>query len=98
MKLLIAHNHYRQPGGEDEVFLRESELLTAAGHEVLEYTLHNREIAEEGLLNKARLAARTLWAWDTVAGLRSLLRRERPDLAHFHNTFPLIYPGCTIPA
>jgi glycosyltransferase involved in cell wall biosynthesis len=93
MKLLLAHNRYRQSGGEDEVFRRESELLRAAGHEVLEYTAHNSEIAEEGILSKAGLAARTLWAWDSVARLRALLRRERPCLAHFHNTFPLISPA-----
>jgi glycosyltransferase involved in cell wall biosynthesis len=93
MKLLLAHNRYRQSGGEDEVFLRESELLRAAGHEVLEYTAHNSEIAEEGIFGKAKLAARTLWAWDSVARLRALLRSERPCLAHFHNTFPLISPA-----
>lgn len=93
MKLLLAHNFYRQSGGEDEVFLRESELLRCAGHEVLKYTAHNSEIAEGGIFGKAKMAARTLWAQDGVARLRSLLRRERPDLAHFHNTFPLISPG-----
>ncbi len=93
MKVLIAHNYYRQSGGEDEVFRRESELLRSAGHEVLEYTTHNGEIAEDGILSKAKLAARTLWARDSVARLRLLLRRERPDLAHFHNTFPLISPA-----
>jgi glycosyltransferase involved in cell wall biosynthesis len=93
MKLLLVHNHYRQPGGEDEVFLRESELLLSAGHEVLEYTTHNNEIAEDGVFGKAKLAARTLWAWDSVAGLRSLVQREKPCLAHFHNTFPLISPA-----
>src|SRR6266550_2627380 len=93
MKLLLVHNRYRQPGGEDEVFLRQSELLRSAGHEVLEYTRHNDEIVDGGILSKANLAARTLWAWDSVARLRALLRREKPDLAHFHNTFPLISPA-----
>src|SRR5436190_8593265 len=93
MKLLVAHNHYRQSGGEDEVFLRESELLRSAGHEVLEYKEHNSGISEDGIPSKVQLAARTLWADDSVGRLRSLLRRERPDLAHFHNTFPLISPA-----
>ena len=93
MKLLVAHNHYRQSGGEDEVFLRESELLRSAGHEVLEYKEHNREISEDGIPSKVQLAARTFWATDSIARLRSLLRREKPDLVHFHNTFPLISPA-----
>jgi glycosyltransferase involved in cell wall biosynthesis len=93
MKLLLAHNRYRQSGGEDEAFLRETDLLRAAGHEVLQYTADNNEIAEDGILDKAKLAAQTLWSWDSAARLRALLRRERPDLAHFHNTFPLISPA-----
>jgi len=93
MKVLVVHNRYRQAGGEDEVFLRESELLRSVGHNVLEFTRHNSEIEGDGIFSKARLTARTLWAWDSVARLRSLLRREKPDVAHFHNTFPLISPA-----
>jgi len=80
-------------GGEDEVVLRESELLRSSGHEVQEYTRHNGEIIEDGILSKAKTAMQTLWAWDSVSRLRSLLRHKKADLAHFHNTFPLISPA-----
>src|SRR5258707_5205055 len=93
MKVLLVHNRYRHSGGEDEVVLRESELLRSSGHEVQEYIRHNSEIVEGGILSKAKMAMRTLWAWDSVSRLRSLLRREKPDVAHFHNTFPLISPA-----
>lgn len=93
MKLLIAHNRYRNPGGEDEVFSREVELLRSAGQDVVEYTRHNNEISELGILSSVKLGMRTLWAWDSAKELRSLLRKERPQLAHFHNTFPLISPA-----
>jgi glycosyltransferase involved in cell wall biosynthesis len=93
MKVLLVHNRYRQSSGEDEVFSRESELLRSRGHEVLEYTRHNNEIVEDRILSKAKMAMRTLWAWDSVERLRSLLRCEKPDVAHFHNTFPLISPA-----
>src|SRR2546430_12748165 len=55
-------------------------LFRSAGHEVLEYKEHNREISEDGIPSKVQLAARTFWATDSVARLRSLLRREKPDL------------------
>ena len=42
MKVLLAHNHYYWPGGEDEVFRRESQLLRSAGNEVVEYIRYNR--------------------------------------------------------
>lgn len=93
MKILIVHNRYRYPGGEDEVFRREADLLSSAGHEVLKYTRDNGEIEEQGILNKASLAARTLWGWDTQRELLAILKAERPAVVHFHNTFPLISPA-----
>ena len=93
MKLLLVHNRYRHSGGEDQVFRRESELLQSAGHHVLEYIKNNSEIVEDGLLNKAKLGVQTLWARNSQQELRSILRRERPQVVHFHNTFPLISPA-----
>jgi len=93
VKILVVHNRYRQRGGEDEVFLRERNTLRSAGHEVLEYTRHNGEILGNGLLEKAKLGMQTLWAWDSQKELGAILRRERPQVVHFHNTFPLISPA-----
>ncbi len=93
MKILTVHNTYQLPGGEDEVFASERDMLRSAGHEVVEYVRSNDEISDYGLWNKATLSLRTVWAWDSVKELRALLRREKPQLAHFHNTFPLISPG-----
>lgn len=93
MKVLLVHNRYRYRGGEDEVFLRESHLLQSAGHCVMEYARDNHEVMENGPWNKVKLGTRTLWAWDTQEELRSILRKERPDLVHFHNTLPLISPA-----
>lgn len=93
MKLLIAHNRYRYPGGEDEVFCRESELLRSAEHHVTAYVRDNREISERHLLPSLRVGMRTLWAWDSARELRRIVRRVNPDLVHFHNTFPLISPA-----
>lgn len=93
MKVLLAHNRYRYAGGEDEVFHREKELLRLAGERILEYTRDNNEIADSALLHKIKVGLQTVWAFDSAKELRSLLRRERPHVAHFHNTFPLISPS-----
>src|SRR6266566_356025 len=93
MKILLAHNYYRYPGGEDEVFQSEQELLRSAGHEILEFARHNSEIMEDGIFSKAKLGVRTLWARDSQQELRAILQRERPQVVHFHNTFPLISPA-----
>jgi len=93
MKVLLAHNLYQLPGGEDEVYRREREMLVEHGHEVIEYTRDNREIAEYGGGRKAALVLSTTWAQDSYRQLCKILERTKPDLAHFHNTFPLISPA-----
>jgi glycosyltransferase involved in cell wall biosynthesis len=93
MKILLVHNSYQQHGGEDEVFANERELLRSAGHEVVQYLRSNDEINDYRLWNKATLGLRTIWAWDSARELKELLKREQPNLVHFHNTFPLISPA-----
>lgn len=91
--ILKVHNRYQQPGGEDESVRGECALLTRAGHRVIEYFRDNHEIESYKLVKTISLGARTVWAWDSCAQIRELLRAEKPDLAHFDNTFPLISPG-----
>ena len=35
MKILLAHNYYQQPGGEDVSFAAEVAMLTSNGHSVI---------------------------------------------------------------
>jgi glycosyltransferase involved in cell wall biosynthesis len=93
MRLLLAHNCYRWPGGEDIVFSREGALLRSAGHEVVEYVRHNDEISRDGIWKSVKTGMRTVWAWDCAKEMHSLLRSVKPHLVHFHNTFPLISPA-----
>jgi glycosyltransferase involved in cell wall biosynthesis len=93
MKILIAHNFYQGRGGEDAVCGAEIRLLRQAGHEVIEYTRHNDEIHDYSFVEKAWLSWRTSWSQRTYRELRAILARESPDVAHFHNTFPLISPS-----
>jgi glycosyltransferase involved in cell wall biosynthesis len=93
LKVLLVHNYYLLPGGEDEVLRREKMLLVNAGHPVIEYSRQNSEIAGYSLARKAGLAFRTIWAGDSYHHIESLLKKERPNVAHFHNTMPLISPA-----
>lgn len=90
MKVVVLHNHYQLPGGEDEVFRAEGDLLEAQGHPVVRYTLSNDSI---GGMSGPALAAAAVWNHSTYRELRALFQRERPDIAHFHNTHPLISPA-----
>lgn len=90
MKLLLVHNSYQQPGGEDQVVTSELELLASHGHEVLRYTAHNDAVSQ---LSKLSLGLRTSWSRTTYREMRAVLRRERPQLVHVHNTLPLLSPA-----
>jgi glycosyltransferase involved in cell wall biosynthesis len=90
MKILIAHNYYQQPGGEDQCVAAEAALLRAQGHEVIKYSLHNDSISE---LGRFQVASRTIWSQPAYQEMRALIRARRPQIVHFHNTFPLISPA-----
>ena len=90
MEILIVHNYYQQSGGEDQVFTDEANLLEAQGHQVLRYTVHNNAVAN---INPMTLAGVTVWNRTIYRELRQLLRQEKPQVVHFHNSFPLISPA-----
>lgn len=86
--ILSVHNYYRHPGGEDEAFASEARLLEQNGHTVIRYADHNTRI-NDGSLATARDA---VWSAKSFNGLH-LAANAGPDIAHFHNTFPLISPS-----
>ena len=87
MKILLCHNYYLQPGGKDQVFADEAKLLESHGHDVLRYTADNRAIAS---MARVKLAWRTLWNSQSYHEVRALIRRERPNVMHCTNIFPLL--------
>lgn len=89
-RVLLVHNAYRLPGGEDSVVADEAALLARKGHEVIEMRRDNHEA--DGL-GRLRLAAQTLWSPRTHADTLALLRRHRPAVVHVHNTLPLVSPS-----
>ena len=90
MRILLAHNDYQQPGGEDAVFEAERALLESAGHDVVTYRRHNDDVTG---ISRPRLLARAHWSRSAYRDMRHLIREHRPDVAHFHNTLPLISPS-----
>lgn len=52
MKILIIHNHYQQPGGEQVAVEEQVYLLRERDHEVILYTRDNAEIERYGFWQK----------------------------------------------
>jgi glycosyltransferase involved in cell wall biosynthesis len=90
MHILLAHNRYQQTGGEDSAFAAEHSLLIQHGHTITEFLDDNRRIPS---MNSLALAAQTVWSSSSNKQLSVLLKNDRPEVAYFFNTFPLISPS-----
>jgi len=95
MRIVLAHDHYRStaPSGEDAVFRNERALLEKNQNEVIAFERFNDDIDDARLRNRLRVALDGAWSKSTYEELSDLVRTTRPDLVHFHNTFPLISPS-----
>jgi glycosyltransferase involved in cell wall biosynthesis len=90
MNILLCHNHYQHPGGEDSTFVDESSLLESHGHNVIRYTMHNDDIRD---MRRTTLAVKTMWNRQAYYEVREIIRKHRPAVMHCTNTFPLISPA-----
>jgi glycosyltransferase involved in cell wall biosynthesis len=91
VNIIVVHNRYQLPGGEDRVFEAEMELLRSRGHRVEEFQDQNDRVAT---LGKVELAVLTVWNQEAHDKLATLVRTTRAEVVHFHNTFPLFSPAC----
>lgn len=95
MRVLLAHNYYQSsaPSGEDAVFHNEKMMLENNGIEIIEYTKHSDVLAGKGNIGLLKTSYEMAWSKKTYIELSALIKKTRPDIAHFHNTFPLISPS-----
>ncbi len=90
MRILLVHNYYLQPGGEDVVFESDTTLLRSKGHDVFEYIRHNRQTAD---MKPMSIAVNTLWSSTSYYEIKGIIRDLKPDIAQFYNFFPLVSPA-----
>ncbi len=90
MKILIVHNRYLIRGGEDECVDSEIALLESHGHQIIKYIQNNDKIKN---IPKWKLGIRTIWNQQDYWQIRDLISREKPDVVHVHNFFPLVSPA-----
>ncbi|MEX1143538.1 MAG: glycosyltransferase family 4 protein [Anaerolineales bacterium] len=93
MKILVVHNYYQNPGGEDTAYQQEIDLLRRNGHQVITYERSNTEIKEMGLAGRVTLPFQTIWSSKSRKEISAILNKHSPDLAHFHNTHLMISPS-----
>jgi glycosyltransferase involved in cell wall biosynthesis len=91
MRVLLVHNFYQIPGGEDAVVREELSLLQQNGIDARLFSVSNMGI--KGGLGSLMTALNVVYS---PAGRRAVadeLDRFAPDVVHVHNFFPLLSPS-----
>lgn len=91
MRIIVIHNKYQYPGGEEAVFQAESEMLRQHGNAVEQLIFDNKDI--RGSLDKFLTGIRGLYNTKSARDLQDLIQRFRPDIIHVHNFFPVASPS-----
>lgn len=91
--VLLVHDYYQVPGGEDVVVANEKHLLETHGHAAALYARRNEEISRMRTLEKIRSALGMFFSIRTYREVRRSIRENRISLVHVHNTLPLIGPA-----
>ena len=89
--MLLVHNRYVLPGGEDRVFESETRLLTEFGYEVC--TLEEQTVNPGSAVEKISTAANSFWSRTWHRRFKLRIQEFRPDVVHVHNFFPVISPS-----
>lgn len=90
MRVLIVHNYYKIRGGEDSVVESEIALLKKNNHDVFTYFRNNSELLR---YSSIQLALTTQWSIKSFKKISEIIRENKPDIIHVHNTLPLVSPS-----
>lgn len=91
--ILIVHNYYQIPGGEDTVVANEKKMLEDYGHKVILYSRNNSELKNMSKLQKIMLPFTTVFNPRTYREIKRLIKEEHMNIVHVHNTLNLISPS-----
>ncbi|HXH09769.1 MAG TPA: glycosyltransferase family 4 protein [Alphaproteobacteria bacterium] len=96
LKILLCHNFYQQPGGEQRAVLAAKALLEREGHQVLFFQQDSLDIESYHTREKIAFFPRTIFSHRIYNALLQIAAREEPHIAHVHNVFPLLSPSVYI--
>src|SRR4029077_11868426 len=91
MRVLLVHNFYQIPGGEDSVVREELSMLQNRGVDVELFSVSNEEI--EGTGSTIAAALQVAYSVRSRRALARKLAEFLPDVVHIHNFFPLLSPS-----
>src|SRR6185436_19068649 len=91
MRILLVHNKYKQPGGENVVFESEGELLSSNGHFVERLVFDNSTI--ETFYDRLLSGIKSIYNPESSRKLKEKIQSFQPDIIHVHNFVPLVSPS-----
>lgn len=91
--ILVVHNYYQIPGGEDTVVANEKKMLEGHGHKVILYSRNNSGLKKMNKLQKLMLPFTTVFNPRTYINIKKLIKKEQIDIVHVHNTLNIISPA-----
>ena len=92
-RVLIVHNYYQVPGGEDTVVANEKKMFEDKGHEVILYSRNNSELKKYSIIRKLCLPFTSMFSFRTYREVKVIIREKKIDIVHVHNTLGLISPS-----
>ena len=92
-RILIVHNYYQIPGGEDSVVVNEKQMLERHGHKVILYSRDNSELYGFPKRKKVLLPFTTVFNIKTYREVKEIIRNHQIDIVHVHNTLNLVSPS-----
>lgn len=90
INVLMLHNRYINPGGEDVSTDGEVHLLKNYGQKIMLYELHNRNTSRLPLV---KVGLKAIWSWSAFREVRNQIRTGRHTVVHVQNFFPLLSPA-----
>jgi glycosyltransferase involved in cell wall biosynthesis len=93
MKVLLIHNFYKNPGGEDTHVIQMKNILEKKGHIVVPYFMYSKDIDGYSIWQKTLLALKNVFSLRSYRKIIKLFKEENPDIAQVYNVTPLISPS-----
>jgi len=90
-KVLQAHNYHAVRGGMEVMFEHIVEMLRSRQHEVVVMKRDNNRITT--FRDKLSAFRQALYSHSARAEMAATIRSTAPDIAHFHNLYPLLSPS-----
>jgi glycosyltransferase involved in cell wall biosynthesis len=92
MKIVIVNNDYRAKGAVESIVHDTKDVLVKNGHQVVMLTRDSNTISNN-LKGKIGAFFSGIYSRSAYRAMVEIIRREKPDVVHAHNLYPLFSPS-----